>query len=89
MTLAGNGARLGLITPIAISKPEVQCARVCATVIFPPQPLTVMMELHNALLCIFRQTGVKEVFNGSRFCNVTVVGHSNPFLSRGNRLQKD
>src|SRR5260370_40067739 len=47
-----------------------------------------MMELHNALLCISRQTGVKEVFNGSRFCDVTVVGHSNTFLSRGNRLQK-
>lgn len=54
-----------------------------------PQPLTVMMELHNAMLCISRQTGVKEVFNGSRFCDVTVVGHSNTFLSRGNRLQKD
>src|ERR1035438_5649258 len=48
-----------------------------------------MMELHNALLCISRQTGVKEVFNGSRFCNVTLVGHSNTFLSRGNRRQKD
>src|ERR1700722_9942908 len=35
MTLAGNDARLGLITPIAISKPEVQCARVWATVILP------------------------------------------------------
>jgi len=54
-----------------------------------PQPLTVMMELQNALLCISRQTGVKEVFDGSRFCDVTVVGHSDTFLSRGNRLQKD
>src|SRR5258708_40017226 len=45
------------------------------------------MELHNALLCISRQTGVKEVLNGSRFCDVTVVGHSNTFLSHGNRLQ--
>lgn len=65
MTLAGNGARLGLITPIAISKPEVQCARVWATVILPitQQPLTVMMKLHDALLCISRETGVKEVFN--------------------------
>jgi hypothetical protein len=54
-----------------------------------PQPMTVMMELHNALFFICRQTGVEEVFNGSRFCDVTVVGHSNIFLSRGNRLQKD
>jgi hypothetical protein len=47
-----------------------------------PQALTVMVEFHNALLCIFRQTGVKEVFNGFRSCDVAVVAHSNTFLSR-------
>jgi hypothetical protein len=35
MTLAGNGARLGLIEPIAISKPQVQCARASAAVMLP------------------------------------------------------
>ena len=42
----------GVDKPIAISKPEVQCA-------ITTQPLTVMMKLHDALLCISHETGVK------------------------------
>src|SRR3984893_15972674 len=35
MTLAGKDARLGLMTPIAIRMPEVQCARVWVGVMLP------------------------------------------------------
>jgi hypothetical protein len=52
-----------------------------------PLTLTVWMKLQDALLCLCRQSGVKEVFRGSRFGDVTVVGHGYTFLSRGERLQ--
>lgn len=32
-----------------------------------PQPMTVMMELHNALFFICRQTGVEEVLTATVF----------------------
>ena len=80
MTLAGNGARLGLMTPIAISMPEVQCARVWAGHT-TPLPLTVRTQLHDALLCVFYQGGVKEVFHDSCFCKLIVVVNPNSFLS--------
>src|ERR1700733_11092398 len=35
MTLAGKDARLGLMTPVAIRMPDVQCARVWARVMLP------------------------------------------------------
>jgi hypothetical protein len=47
-----------------------------------PQRLALMMKLHNALLYITGQTEVKEVLNGSRLGNVTVLGHSQKAASR-------
>lgn len=64
MTLAGKDARLGLMTPIAIRMPEVQCARVWVGVMLPHnRSLSRLGE--DASLCVFYQSGVKEMFHGS------------------------
>jgi len=35
MRLAGKGARLALMTPVAICKPDVQCANISTGVMLP------------------------------------------------------